>query len=189
MGIFTVRTAIGREQQVMDALSTNAKRAEGIHALLSPYGVVGYIFIEADSLSDVQQISYRVPYVRGVLSREVELSSIEHLIEFKPENVDIQLGDIVEIIGGPFKGERGKVTRLNTQKSEVIVELLEAAVPIPITLSDLSKFLAISSKHGLSCSGTECRINSSGKAFSQSVLFVPLYSFITIFLVSTSSIS
>ena len=135
MGIFTVRTAIGREQQVMDALSTNAKRAEGIHALLSPYGVVGYIFIEADSLSDVQQISFRVPYVRGVLSREVELSSIEHLIEFKPENVDIQLGDIVEIIGGPFKGERGKVTRLNTQKSEVIVELLEAAVPIPITLN------------------------------------------------------
>ena len=151
MGIYTVRTAIGREQQVMDALSTNAKRADGVHALLSPYGVVGYIFIEADSLTDVQQLAYRVPYVRGVLTREVELASIEHLIEFKyfmgnaytnqhliefkPENVDIQLGDIVEIIGGPFKGERGKVTRLNTQKSEVIVELLEAAVPIPITLN------------------------------------------------------
>jgi transcriptional antiterminator NusG len=45
------------------------------------------------------------------------------------------LGDIVEIVGGPFKGERGKVTRLNKQKSEVIVELLEAAVPIPITLN------------------------------------------------------
>ena len=68
MGIYTVRTAIGREQQVMDALSTNAKRADGVHALLSPYGVVGYIFIEADSLTDVQQISYRVPYVRGVLT-------------------------------------------------------------------------------------------------------------------------
>ncbi len=42
------------------------------------------------------------------------------------ENIDIQLGDIVEIVGGPFKGERGKVKRLNKQKSEVIVELLDA---------------------------------------------------------------
>ena len=135
MAIFTVRTGVGREQQVMDSLSTNAQKAEGIHALLSPHGVVGYIFVEADSVTEVQQITYRVPYVRGVLTRKVELSALDHLIEFNPEKIDIQLGDIVEIIGGPFKGERGKVTRLNKQKSEVIVELLDAAVPIPITLN------------------------------------------------------
>lgn len=135
MAIFTIRTGVGREEQVMDSLSTNAQKAEGIHALLSPHGVVGYIFIEADSVTEVQQITYRVPYVRGVLTKKVELSALDHLIEFNPENIDIQLGDIVEIVGGPFKGERGKVKRLNKQKSEVIVELLEAAVPIPITLN------------------------------------------------------
>ncbi len=135
MAIFTIRTGVGREEQVMDSLSTNAQKAEGIHALLSPHGVVGYIFVEADSVTEVQQITYRVPYVRGVLTKKVELSALDHLIEFNPENIDIQLGDIVEIVGGPFKGERGKVTRLNKQKSEVIVELLEAAVPIPITLN------------------------------------------------------
>ncbi len=135
MAIFTVRTGVGREEQVMDSLSTNAQKAEGIHSLLSPHGVVGYIFIEADSVTEVQQITYRVPYVRGVLTKKVELSALDHLIEFNPENIDIQLGDIVEIVGGPFKGERGKVTRLNKQKSEVIVELLDAAVPIPITLN------------------------------------------------------
>ena len=135
MAIFTVRTAIGREEQVMDFLATNAEKSDGVHALLSPHGVVGYIFIEADSVTEVQQISYRVPYVRGVLTKQVELSALDHLIEFKPENVDIHLGDIIEIIGGPFKGERGKVTRLNKQKSELIVELLEAAVPIPVTLN------------------------------------------------------
>ncbi len=135
MAIFTIRTGVGREEQVMDSLATNAQKAEGIHALLSPHGVVGYIFIEADSVTEVQQITYRVPYVRGVLTKKVDLASLDHLIEFNPENIDIQLGDIVEIVGGPFKGERGKVTRLNKQKSEVIVELLEAAVPIPITLN------------------------------------------------------
>jgi len=135
MTIFTIRTAIGREEQVVDFLSTNAEKSDGIHAILSPHGVVGYIFIEADAVTDVQHISYRVPYVRGVLTKPVTIDAIDHLIEFKPENVDIQLGDTVEIIGGPFKGERGRVTRLKTEKSEVIVELLEAAVPIPITLN------------------------------------------------------
>jgi len=135
MAIFTVRTAIGREEQVMDFLATNAEKSDGVHALLSPHGVIGYIFIEADSVTEVQQISYRVPYVRGVLTKQVELSALDHLIEFKPENVDIHLGDIIEIIGGPFKGERGKVTRLNKQKSVLIVELLEAAVTIPVTLN------------------------------------------------------
>jgi transcriptional antiterminator NusG len=135
MAIFTIRTGVGREEQVMDSLSTNAQKSEGIHALLSPHGVVGYIFVEADSVTEVQQITYRVPYVRGVLTKKVELAALDHLIEFNPENIDIQLGDIVEIVGGPFKGERGKVKRLNKQKSEVIVELLDAAVPIPITLN------------------------------------------------------
>ena len=135
MTIFTIRTAIGREEQVVDFLSTNAEKSNGVHAILSPHGVVGYIFVEADSVTDVQHVSYRVPYVRGVLTKPVTIDAIDHLIEFKPENVDIQLGDTVEIIGGPFKGERGRVTRLKTEKSEVIVELLEAAVPIPITLN------------------------------------------------------
>ena len=42
--------------------------------------------------------------------------------------------DIVEIISGAFKREKAKVTRIDKAKEEVVVELLEAAVPIPITL-------------------------------------------------------
>tara|TARA_Y100000034_G_C6907745_1_gene421795 strand:- start:1418 stop:1876 length:459 start_codon:yes stop_codon:yes gene_type:complete len=135
MPIYTVRTAIGREEQVVDFLATNAEKSDGVYAILTPHGVVGYIFVEAETVTEVQHISYRVPYVRGVLTKPVSVADIDHLIEFKPEEVDIQLGDVVQIIGGPFKGEKGKVTRLNTQKSEVIVELLEAAVPIPVTLN------------------------------------------------------
>ena len=48
--------------------------------------------------------------------------------------MNIQNNDIVEIISGPFKREKAKITRIDQQKEEVIVELLEAAVPIPITL-------------------------------------------------------
>ena len=48
--------------------------------------------------------------------------------------VNIQKNDIVEIISGPFKREKAKVARIDQQKEEVVVELLEAAIPIPITV-------------------------------------------------------
>jgi len=48
--------------------------------------------------------------------------------------INIKKNDIVEIISGPFKREKAKVSRIDKQKEEVIVELLEAAVPIPMTL-------------------------------------------------------
>jgi transcription termination/antitermination protein NusG len=47
---------------------------------------------------------------------------------------DIRKNDIAEIITGPFKREKCKITRVDKTKDEVVVELLEAAVPIPITL-------------------------------------------------------
>jgi len=48
--------------------------------------------------------------------------------------MNIQKFDVVEIISGPFKREQAKVTRIDKTKEEVVVELLEAAVPIPITV-------------------------------------------------------
>ena len=47
---------------------------------------------------------------------------------------NIRKNDIAEIISGPFKREKAKVVRVDPAKEEVIVELLEAVVSIPITL-------------------------------------------------------
>ena len=55
-------------------------------------------------------------------------------LEKKKKEINMQKNDVCEIISGPFKREKAKVTRIDAQKEEVIVELLEAAVPIPITL-------------------------------------------------------
>ena len=38
----------------------------------------------------------------------------------------------MEILSEPFKREKAKVMRVDKQKEEVVIELLEAAVPIPI---------------------------------------------------------
>ena len=46
----------------------------------------------------------------------------------------IQKGSIVELVSGPFKGEKSKVVRLDESREEVVLELIEAAVPIPVTV-------------------------------------------------------
>jgi transcriptional antiterminator NusG len=135
MALYVLRTTVGREAQVLDFLASNAKKVKGISALLFPHGMAGYILIEADNPDIIKQISLGVPYVGGVLRTPTRMEEVQHLIEFKPEEVDIHKGDVVQIIAGPFKGEKAKVTRIDVQKSQVVLELLEAAVPIPITLN------------------------------------------------------
>ncbi len=94
----------------------------------------GYIFVEAGSRSDAEQASFGVPYAKGLLQNIVGFEEIDHMIEQVSKEMNIKKNDIVEIISGAFKREKAKVSRIDRQKEEVVVELLDAAVPIPITL-------------------------------------------------------
>ena len=94
----------------------------------------GYIFVEASTAVEAEQAAFNVPYARGILPKEVEYKEIEHMLEQVKVERDIRKNDVVEIISGPFKRENAKVTRVDKVKEDVVVELLEAAVPIPITV-------------------------------------------------------
>ncbi len=133
--IYALRVTANREDQVMDFVSSNAKRKKlEVYSVIRPHGMRGYIFVEAASRTDAEQAAFNVPYARGVLPKTVEYKEIEHMLEQVKKDMNIQKNDICEIISGPFKRENAKVTRIDKQKEEVVVELLEAAVPIPITL-------------------------------------------------------
>lgn len=133
--LFALRTTANREDQVMDFLSTNAlKKGFAVYSVIRPHGMRGYIFLEAASRSDAEQAIFNVPYARGLLPNEIQYKEIEHMLEQVKKEMNIQKGDIVELISGPFKREKAKITRIDKQKEEVVVELLEAAVPIPLTL-------------------------------------------------------
>ena len=51
-----------------------------------------------------------------------------------PAVLSISKGDVVELVSGPFKGEKARVIKIDTNKDEVTVELTEVAVPIPVTI-------------------------------------------------------
>lgn len=135
MTIFALRTTANREDQVLDFVSSNAqKKSLNVYSIIRPHGLRGYIFIEAESREIAEEAFHGVPYARGLLPAPVNYKEIEHMLEQVKVAVNIQKNDIVEIISGPFKRENAKVNRVDQQKEEVIVELLEAAVPIPITV-------------------------------------------------------
>ena len=133
--IYTLRTTANREDQVMDFLTSNIqKKGLQVYAVIHPHGMRGYIFLEAESKSEAEEAATGVPYARGLLPVPVKYEEIEPMLEQAKAQINIEKGDIVEIISGPFKRENAKVTRIDKEKEEVIVELLEAAVPIPITV-------------------------------------------------------
>ena len=133
--IYGLRTTANREDQVMDFIVSNAQKKKlEVFSVIRPHGMRGYIFVEAATKTDAEQAAFNVPYARGILPKTVEYKEIEHMLEQVKVEMNIQKNDIVEIISGPFKREQAKVTRIDKQKEDVVVELLEAAVPIPITV-------------------------------------------------------
>jgi transcription termination/antitermination protein NusG len=133
--IFALRTTANKEDQVMDFITSNAtKKKLPVYAVIRPHGMRGYIFIETADRQTAEQVAFNVPYARGVLQKEIDYKEIEHMLEQVKYEMNIQKNDIVEIISGPFKRENAKVTRVDKGKEEVVLELLEAAVPIPVTV-------------------------------------------------------
>ena len=133
--IFTIRTTANREEQVVDFIASNVQKKKlNVYSLIKAHGLRSYVFIEADSQQVAEESFKGVPYAKGLLPKAVEYKEIEQMLEPVKTQVNIQKNDIIEIISGPFIREKAKVKRINQQKEEVIVELLEAAVPIPITI-------------------------------------------------------
>ena len=133
--IYAVKTIIGRENVVLEAMASNAKaRALQMKALVHPEELKGYIFIEGE-LKDVQDIISEIPHARGILRDPVSMNDLKRFLQTKKKDIEIKDGDIVEVIGGPFKGEKGRVKRYDKEKGEVTIELIEVAVPIPVTVN------------------------------------------------------
>jgi transcriptional antiterminator NusG len=133
--IYIIRTTTGREDIVVDMLASKIRAQNlDIQSVFHPTEIKGYIFAEG-SLGNVQKLVQGVMHIKGIIEQPPKLDEIRHFLEHKKEALMLDAGDIVEIIGGPFKGEKGKIMRLSKGKEEITVELLEASTPIPVTIA------------------------------------------------------
>mgnify|MGYP001577011665 FL=1 len=135
--IYTVRTTTGQESLVADILAAKAQK-EGleIYSIAIMPGLKGYVLIEADHENTVQRGIQGNNLIkgRGVVSGQVKMEELAGMFSNKPLMESIKPDQKVELISGPFKGEKARVIRVNDTKEEVTVELLEATVKIPVTI-------------------------------------------------------
>jgi transcriptional antiterminator NusG len=133
--VFAVRTTAGQEKNVANLIEAKVKMNElQVKSILVPELLKGYVFIEADGPHSVEKAINGVKHVRSRVPGVVTFPEIERYIVIKPVIEKLDDGDLVEVIGGPFKGMRAKITRVDKAKEDVTLELLEATFTLPITV-------------------------------------------------------
>ena len=153
--LFIVKTAIGSEKRVADEMQARlmgsgslSRIQENIFAILHPTGMRGYVMVESNALHHVEKLIGRsggrdpkarrglnqtpLKNAKTVLPGEAPLRDILPYLEPKAVTSGIEVGCIVEIVTGAFKGEKARVTSVSETKEEVSMELYEQ--PIPRTL-------------------------------------------------------
>jgi transcriptional antiterminator NusG len=132
---FAIRTTGGQENIVANIIQNrvNAKKI-GIHSILILENFKGYIIVEAPDSNIAYEALAGVRHVRGQIRGELPFKDIEGYLVKKPVVSDLNVDDIVEIIGGPFKAMKAKITRVDYEKQEATVVLLDSPYQIPVTV-------------------------------------------------------
>jgi transcriptional antiterminator NusG len=133
--LYAVKVTVGQERNVSMMLADKAKVEElPIAAILSPMELRGYIIVESSAPHAVDQLIRGMRHTRERVQGLVDPTEVAHYLETRPVVDGLEIGGIVEIIAGPFKGMQAKVVRVDASKEEVTVEILEAAFTLPITV-------------------------------------------------------
>ncbi|MBS3060688.1 MAG: transcription elongation factor Spt5 [DPANN group archaeon] len=133
--IFGVRTVIGQEKVVAEILE-NKTKLEGlaIPSIALIDGLKGYLVIEAENEGEIKKLTYKAPNIRGLVKGQLQIQELDHFFEVKAMTSGFARGDTVELTSGAFKGEKARIIRVDEGKEKITVEIIESAVPIPITV-------------------------------------------------------
>ncbi|HUU74644.1 MAG TPA: transcription elongation factor Spt5 [Methanoregulaceae archaeon] len=136
--IFAIKTTSKQERTVADnikkAIDTRATDVK-VTAIIVPNELKGYVLVETpENLARIEQLVEKVAHARTVVKGDTTLGEVGHFLVPKPVVSGISEGTIVELIAGPFKGEKAVVKRIDAGKEEITVELYESVLPIPITV-------------------------------------------------------
>jgi len=141
--LFAIRTTGGQEKVVMRLLETKAKMNKiNIQSVLWVNNLKGYVVIEALDPSAAYQAIEGIRHIRGQLRGELEFKDIEGYLIKKSMVAQLAVDQTVEITGGPFKGMKATITRVDHEKEEATVVLLEASYQLPVTVD--ANYLKIS---------------------------------------------
>ncbi|MFH1585401.1 MAG: transcription elongation factor Spt5 [archaeon] len=133
--IFIIKVTTNKEEKALEMISDRIyKKQLSVFSVLRPHGLRGYILLEAENRDSAEEAVFNLPYVKGIIGKTIGYDEIKNMVEPSATTISIKEGDIVEMIAEPFKKEKAKVLRIDKQKEEVVVSLLAAVVPLPVTV-------------------------------------------------------
>ena len=133
--IFIIKVTTNKEEKAVDMIAERVQKKNlNVYSVSRPHGLRGYILLEAEDRDSAEEAAYDLPYVKGIIGKTISYEEIKNMLEPSVETMSIKEGDIGEMIAEPFKKEKAKVLRIDKQKEEVVVSLLGAAVPLPVTI-------------------------------------------------------
>jgi len=133
--IYVIKVTTNKEDQAVETIAERViKKSINVQSVLRPHGLRGYILLEAEDRDSAEEAVYNLPYVKGIIGKTITYEEIKNMIEPSASSITIKDGDIVEIISSTLKGEKAKVLRIDKQKEEVVVSLLGAVIPLPVTI-------------------------------------------------------
>ena len=133
--IFIIKVTTNKEERAVDMIAEKTeKKGLNVFSVSRPHGLRGYILLEAEDRDSAEEAVFNLPYIKGIIGKTIGYEEIKGMVESSASTVTIKEGDIVEMIGATLKGEKAKVLRIDKQKEEVVVSLLGAVVPLPVTI-------------------------------------------------------
>jgi transcription elongation factor SPT5 len=132
---FAIRTTGGQERVVANLLQTraNAKKLL-IRSIVVLDSFKGYIIVEAPDSNVAYEALAGIRHVRGQIRGDLPFKDIEGYLVKKPVVSELSTNDTVEVIAGPFKSMKAKITRVDYEKQEATVVLLDSPYQIPVTV-------------------------------------------------------
>ena len=133
--LFAVRTTGGQEKIVMRLLEARIKMGKiNIQSVVLLSDLKGYVVVEAQDVSAMFDAIQGIRHVRGQLRGELTYNEIDKYLIKKSTVSELAVENTVEIIGGPFKGMKATITRVDQEKEEATVILLDATYQLPVTV-------------------------------------------------------
>ena len=133
--IFIIKVTTNKEEKALEMIADRAEKKNlNVFSVSRPHGLRGYLLVEAEDRESAEEAVFNLPYVKGIIGKTITYEEVKNMVEPSATTISIKEGDIVEIISEPFKKEKAKVLRIDKQKEEVVVSLLGAVVPLPVTI-------------------------------------------------------
>lgn len=134
-GYYAVRTVAGQELNVALLMENKVRNFNlDVKSIIVPPRVKGYVILETPGLHIVYEVIREMKHVKGQAPGKIDDKDIEEILVPKPVILGLSEGDIIEVVGGPFKGMRAKIVRVERAKNEVVLNILESEYPLQITV-------------------------------------------------------